>query len=91
MLPSTETHSDQHMCHTAKLNACQRSIWVDFSWNQAEDGSISAPFNTLDEGLANVNSGGTIKIFAGSTPEIRDIVSPVRLEAVDGPVLIGSQ
>src|SRR5262249_13737262 len=63
--------------------------WADFHYTGMEDGSFTAPFNTLVEGAAAASHGGTIKIKSGSTSESLSLVKRLDLEAVGGPVTIG--
>ena len=64
-------------------------IWVDFAWGGLELGTFYNPFSSLGDGVNAVSQNGTIMINAGSTEEILTIDTPVRIEAVDGPVRIG--
>lgn len=68
-----------------------REIWVHFDHPGREIGTFELPYNTLAEGTSHVASGGTLKIKAGSTPETPQLVKPVTIEAVGGPVTIGQR
>ncbi len=67
--------------------------WVDFAYVGTETGSITEPFNTLGEGISAVTAGHTIKIKGDTgdpdTTETPRITKAMRIEAVDGPVMIG--
>ena len=45
------------------------NIYVDDSAAPGGNGSIAAPFQTIAEGIAAVNTGGTVHILAGTYPE----------------------
>jgi len=64
---------------------------VDFSHEGIEVGTYSAPYNTLAEGVAAVNPGGTVRIKAGVSGEILEITKAVRIEAPEGEARIGVQ
>lgn len=65
-------------------------IWIDFDWTGLETGHRFNPFNTFGEGAGVVDTGGVLKINAGSTSEIPQLLnSPMTFEAVGGTVLIG--
>jgi hypothetical protein len=64
-------------------------VWVDFEWQEPLEGVEAAPFNTLQDGLANVVDSGTVIIKAGTSAEALTIDQPVRLEASGGTVRIG--
>jgi hypothetical protein len=64
-------------------------VWVKFDFAGAEYGTQSNPYNTLAEGIGTVNAGGTVRIFAGSTPGAYRITKHSRLEAFGGVVHIG--
>lgn len=70
-------------------------VWVDFGAQGVELGTEDRPFDTLAEALneAAASGSGTINItrraFNYGTNETPIIDSPVRIEAIDGPVLIG--
>lgn len=69
------------------------SAWVDFAYTGAETGSQSQPFNTLNEAINAVASGGTINIKGNtadtSTSEKPTISKSVTITAVGGTVTIG--
>ncbi len=67
--------------------------WVDFAWNGTETGSKSLPYDTLQEALEAVPSGGAL-IIKGNTadsdsPETLTITKPVIIRAHGGAVTIG--
>ena len=55
------------------------TIWVDFAAGTPEFGTFDDPFDTLQEGLNNVASGGTVKLLPGDSTETLTITKPVRL------------
>lgn len=78
----------------ALLTQPSAEVWVDFAASGFEAGTQANPFNSLQEGLAAVSSGGSI-FFAGDSTdttsnETLTINQPVTLEAVGGSVTIGS-
>jgi hypothetical protein len=64
-------------------------VWVNFSHPGDQFGTRQHPFNTLAGGLAQVASGGTVRIVSGTTGETARITQPVRLVAEAGPVALG--
>ena len=66
-------------------------IWVEFDYEGIEVGTYSAPYNTLAEGVAAVNPGGTVCIKASVSGEILEITKSVRIEAPEGQARIGVQ
>jgi len=64
-------------------------IWVDFNYSGTESGTFDQPYNTLAEGVAAANSGDTICMKPGSSPETITITKAVTLRACGGPVTIG--
>jgi len=65
-------------------------VWVNFAAGGDGNGSISLPYNTLAQALTQVESGGRIKMFAGSTSITPTINQNVRLDASGGSVTIGA-
>ncbi len=72
--------------------------WVDFAWDRTETGSRSLPYDTLQEALEAVPSGGGV-VIKGNTadsdsPETftgaQVIDQAVRITAVGGTVTIGN-
>ena len=67
--------------------------WADFNYQGApnfpENGAFDYPFNTLAEGVAAVNYGGTLHIKTGSSPESANINKHLNIRAYNGPVNIG--
>jgi len=66
-----------------------RETWVDFSYTGNETGEFATPFNTLQKGVNFAPPGTIVKIKAGSTPETLQLIKPVTIEAIGGPVTIG--
>ncbi len=72
--------------------------WVDFAWDGTETGSISLPYNTLQEALDAVPSEGALNIKGDTadsdSPETftgaQVIDQAVRITAVGGTVTIGN-
>ena len=70
-----------------------RKLWVDFAHGGTEEGTHPLPYDTLQEAVTGVFSGGTI-IIKGDTadsdsPETLTINQDVTIEAVSGTVTIG--
>jgi len=61
--------------------------WVDFDFVGQEQGTQVAPFNTIHEGAQFIEAGGTINIFAGTTPENVSIAKPMTL-VNEGPGIV---
>jgi hypothetical protein len=66
------------------------TVYVDFSHNGSEIGTQTYPFNTLAEGVSNVDVGGTVIVDAGSTAETMTISKAVRIESNGGTASIGA-
>lgn len=63
--------------------------WVDFSYPGTELGTQLNPFDTLAEGAAAVQAGGTVRIKAGTTPAAITFLKPMTLHSSGGPAVIG--
>lgn len=74
-------------------NADPTHIWVDFAYAGTEVGTELHPFNTLSEGAAAVDAGGTVSIkgdtATNTSPETLVLSNAMRLESVGGVVRIG--
>jgi len=70
------------------------TLWVDFANMDTESGIYGEPFNTLDEAIALIPEGGTIKIKGNSSVTWTDwagqISQAMRIEAINGPVRLGA-
>lgn len=68
-----------------------RTLYVDqtLSFPQVQNGRIYQPFDTVSEGLADVQDGGVLSIVEGTYRESVTISKPVTLIAPVGPVTIG--
>lgn len=66
-------------------------VWVDFNFNGLpfEFGTISFPYNTIAEGVANVTSGGTVLLKPGSQNTTITVSKPMTITAVGGTAIIG--
>jgi hypothetical protein len=65
-------------------------VWVDFTdFATANIGTFADPFLTLGEGASSVNSGGTVIIKRGTSPETLRIGKPMTIMAINGPATIG--
>jgi hypothetical protein len=66
-------------------------VWVDFNYNGVpfEFGTISFPYNTFAEGVANVTSGGTILLKPGSQNVAITVTKAMTISAVGGSAIIG--
>lgn len=67
------------------------TAYVDFDFVGEETGEPASPFNTLFEGIFNVQANGTVEIQAGSSDETITINKIVRLESSGGSAVIGLQ
>ncbi|MEN6625355.1 MAG: choice-of-anchor D domain-containing protein [Candidatus Sumerlaeia bacterium] len=63
-------------------------LYVNFPYLGVEYGSIQYPFNTLEEGVAKVIAGGTVRVTGQTSAPIR-ITKPMRLESYGGSARIG--
>src|SRR5262249_30624815 len=64
-------------------------VWVDFTYNGAENGMFDHPFKTWAEGVRAVPRGGTVFIKPGSSTEHPLIDKAMVLQASAGLVRIG--
>ena len=64
-------------------------VYVDFSYSLFECGSDLQPFNTLAEGAAFIQPGGTLYLRGGNSPESVTITTPMTLAAISA-VTIGA-
>ncbi len=67
----------------------QGSIWVDNEWGGYQNGSVSYPYNTVQQGIDYVDFGGTIVFEQGSDPWTGTITKPMTLTAGIGEMVIG--
>lgn len=77
----------------AALNALLSSeVYVNLASTGRENGSSSNPFNTVEEGAAIVQGGGTVRITGGNYPENLTISKPVTIQRNGGTgnVVIGN-
>jgi hypothetical protein len=68
----------------------QGQIWVDFNYTGLEVGTFSEPFNSVSEGVNEVDLNGTVMIKTGSTSETPTITRALTLKAFGGPAVIGT-
>ncbi|MCB9831595.1 MAG: S8 family serine peptidase [Planctomycetes bacterium] len=66
------------------------SIWVDFAHQGPENGSRSAPYDTLFEAITALVGPGTIHIRGGQTAETITLAKPMELRSDGGVVTIGT-
>jgi hypothetical protein len=64
-------------------------VYVDWRNTATENGSLSAPFNTVTEGVSNVAAGGTVSIASGNYSQSVNINQSVTLTATGGTAAIG--
>lgn len=60
------------------------TVWVDDSNGGMENGSQANPYNTIAEGVAAVDAGGTVNVAAGNYTESLDIPRAMTLHAEAG-------
>ena len=65
------------------------SIWVDTAWDGYQNGSVSYPYNSVQQGIDYVDFGGTIVFEHGSDPWTGTISKPMTLTAGIGEMVIG--
>jgi hypothetical protein len=81
-------------------------VWVNFAWTGQSDGDVSRPFNNLQQAIAWVDQGGTIKIMPGqstdrstlrsssvefaSDPSLPMVGKHITISAPNGGVTIGT-
>ena len=63
---------------------------VNFDYDGPENGGITTPFDSVQEGLVHVEDGGTIRIAAGSGSGSLTIDQAVTLSAQNGTVVLGA-
>jgi hypothetical protein len=66
------------------------NIWINFAHSGVELGTQALPFNTIAEGVAYLNPGGTLHLATGSTSETARLTSAMLLQAEGGAVRIGA-
>jgi hypothetical protein len=66
------------------------SRYVQSSATGYEDGSSGNPYNTITEGVTNVQTGGHVRIFTGSYPGARTITKALTLHGCTGVVMLGT-
>jgi hypothetical protein len=64
-------------------------LWVDFSYQSVEEGTLARPFDTLAETLSLLNANGTVHLAPYSSHETLTIDQALTLEATSGTVRIG--
>lgn len=67
----------------------QADTYVDFEYPGVETGSVTQPFDTLTEGLANAGAGGTIHVISNDSHETPVVNQAVTLTASGGTVRVG--
>jgi len=65
-------------------------VFADFDHVGKQSGTVAEPYNTVDEALAGVSDGGTIRFAAGNTAHTGVIDTDVRFVAETGPVVFGA-
>lgn len=73
--------------------AAPLKVWADFAYVGTETGSVTQPFNTLNEGLLSVADGGTVNVKGNTadndSPETLIISQGVTIVAINGAITIG--
>jgi hypothetical protein len=64
-------------------------VYVDRANTGFEDGSMTHPYSTVNEGVSAVDSQGTVLIQSNSYPESLVIERPMELDTLGGSVVIG--
>ena len=67
----------------------QSDLWVDLTFLGTELGTQAAPYDTVEEALEEILSGGTVHLGPGDSHETPVIGQSMRLEAVGGVARIG--
>lgn len=75
--------------NTTCLGLARNPCYVDWRNTSTEDGTTTAPYNTVKEGSEGVLPGGTVSIADGNYPEPMTIWQPMTLKATGGTVVIG--
>ena len=69
-------------------------VWVDFAYKGVKNGTFARPVNKLADAVSLVEPGGLIRIKGNTaktwTRETPSLADPMRIEAVNGTVRIGS-
>ncbi len=66
-----------------------RYVWVGATG--FEDGSSGNPFNEVAEGIADVDTSGSVFIYPGTHTETMIVPKPVKLHSAGGVAVIGDQ
>lgn len=85
----TDTNVTANLTVSAVFLDYSGLVYVDFLNSGTEDGTEDYPFNTLDEGVNGLTSGGTIIIYAGNSASPIRITTPMRIEAGGGTATLG--
>jgi M6 family metalloprotease-like protein len=65
-------------------------LWLDFHFSGLpEAGTFDQPYNTLAEGVANIELGGLLSMKSGSTAETMTITKAMTMQACGGLVTLG--
>ena len=67
----------------------RQETWADFGYGGREVGTFNLPFNTVAKAIKDVQTGGMLRIKAGSTPETVQITKAMIVRADGGSVIIG--
>lgn len=71
------------------------TVWVDFDYDGTELGTETQPFNTLGEGVAEVNAGGTVNVKGGnpvpwSSEHPLTVTKAITIQTVGGAAWVGA-
>ena len=74
---------------SSSYSSAQMNVWVDLSYPGIEQGLPTTPFDTLEQAIATVTSGGSIHIASGDSHKTDILQYPMTLRAFDGPFRLG--
>ncbi len=66
------------------------TVYVDFAYGGAEDGTESAPFNTLYEAAAFVAEGGALIVAPGQSTELLTMTKGMQVQSPNGLARVGA-
>jgi len=73
----------------AITNGVSAQTFVDISNAGVEDGSMTNPYNTIQEGIDNTTAGGTVNVADGTYPEALNLDKDLTISATNpGNVLV---
>ncbi len=66
-----------------------KTVWVDFNYAGVEEGTFAHPFDTMAEGIDQVQPGGLLRVKTGTTIEMPAIKKPMIIRSYAGSAEVG--